>query len=271
MMKTLLGLLLLFLPIVAVAQNAIEGTWRVDLSKAQFDTKPIVLELNGGMYTCSSCDPKIMVKANGRDQKVIGSPYIDTLSVKVMSPNTIERIAKKDGQVRSRDTLTLSEDGMTLTETHMGHPSGASDQTVNWTGTFARVGEPEMGAHAVSGQWKVDNYTSASNNVLTFRYASEGDGLRFKADTGETCTASFDGKEYPFHGDPGTTSVMLKQIDSNTFEETYLRDGQVTGRSQMTISPDGNSMTIVSVDKRMGRTDTWVAEKESGGATEAEK
>ncbi len=126
-----------------------------------------------------------------------------------------------------------------------------------------------MGAHGISGQWKIESYNSASNNVLTFKYAPNGDGLKFKADTGESYSAQFDGKEYPFQGDPGTTSVVLKKIDPTTFEETYMRDGKVTGSSKMTVSPDGKSMTIVSVDKRMGRTDTWVAEKES--SAEAEK
>ncbi len=119
-MKRILGIVLLLLPMVAVAQNAIEGTWRVDLTKAQLDTKPMVVELNNGTYTCTSCDPKITVKANGQDQKVTGSPYIDTLSVKVVGPNEIERIAKKDGQVRSDDKLTISADGQTLTEVHDG-------------------------------------------------------------------------------------------------------------------------------------------------------
>jgi hypothetical protein len=268
-MRKLLGLVLMMLPMVAVAQSGVDGTWKIDLNKAKIDSKPMVYELKGGMYSCSSCDPKIMIKADGTDQRVTGSPYIDTESVTVVNSNTIERVGKKNGKVTFRDTLTASPDGQTATQKYEGHPSAASDQTVSWSGTFSRIGKPQAGVHPVSGSWKVENYSGASNNILTFMYTSSGDGLRFKASTGESYNAKFDGREYPFQGDPGTTSVVLKKIDDHTFEETYMRNGQVTGSSRMTISPDGKTLTMVSVDNRMGRTDTWVAEKQ--GETMADK
>jgi hypothetical protein len=69
--------------------------------------------------------------------------------------------------------------------------------------------------------------------------------------------------------DPGTTSVVLKKIDSNTFEETDKRNGEVISVSKISVSPDGTSLTMVSQDKRRGMTDTFVAERED--KQEAEK
>jgi hypothetical protein len=269
-MRKALGIMLMMLPLAAFAQDAINGTWKIDLNKLQMDSKPQVFELKDGMYSCSTCDPKVMVKADGQDQAVTGNPYADTLSVKVIDANTIERVGKKDGKISFRETLAVSADGKSSTFKYEGHPAGGS-QTVNAAGMYSRVGEPEAGAHAVSGSWKVDKWDSVSDNALTFTYAMTGDGVNFKASTGENYSAKFDGKDYPFHGDPGTTSVVLKRIDANTFEETYKRNGEVTGSSRMTISPDGKSLSMVSQDMRRGTTDRMVAEKASNGEQMADK
>jgi hypothetical protein len=266
-MRKLLGLFVLLMPMLAVAQQSgIDGTWKIDLNKAKLDAKPMVYELKDGIFTCSTCDPKISVKADGTDQKVTGSPYIDSESVTVVNPNTIERVGKKDGQERFRDTLMISADGLVATQKYEGHPAADTAQTISWTGTFSRVGEAKAGESPVSGSWKVDNYTGATDNVLTFVYTGSGNGMNFKASTGESYTAKFDGKDYPFQGDPGTTSVVLKKIDDHTFEETYKRNGEVTGSAMLTVSPDGKSLTMITEDKRRGTKDTWIAEKQNGSS-----
>jgi hypothetical protein len=262
-MRKLLGLMLIMLPMVAVAQNGIDGTWRMDLKKAQIDPKPQVFELKDGVYSCATCESKDKVKADGQDHKVTGNPYVDTMSVAVVSGSTIEEVGKKDGKVNFRDTKTVSADGKMLSEKFEWHPAG-SDQAANGTAMLSRLGEPEPGAHAISGSWKTEKYETMSDNALTFVYIPEGDGLKYKASTGETYSAKFDGKDYPYQGDPGTTAVVLRKIDNQTFEETYKRKGEVVGVARMTISPDGKSLTIVSEDKVRGRTDNWVAEKQEG-------
>jgi hypothetical protein len=263
-MRKLLGLAVLLVPILAVAQQSgIDGTWKIDLNKAQLDAKPMVYELKDGIFSCSTCDPKISVKADGTDQKVTGSPYIDSESVTVVNPNTIERVGKKDGQLRFRDTLTISNKGTTATQKYEGHPAADPEQTISWTGVYSRVGKPVAGAAPISGSWKIDSYSGASNNVLTFVYEGSGNGMNFKASTGESYAAKFDGKDYPFEGDPGTTSVVLKKIDDHTFQETYKRNGEVTGSATLTVSPDGKSLTMIMDDKRRGTKDTWIAEKQS--------
>jgi dipeptidyl aminopeptidase/acylaminoacyl peptidase len=269
-MKKLLGLLLLFMPMFAVAQNAIDGTWRIDLNKAQMDSKPRVFELKDGMYSCSTCDPKIMIKADGMDHPVSGSPYFNTGKITVVDPSTVEMTGMKDGKVTLHVTMMVSADGKTLTRKVEEHPAG-SNQVSTVSGQFDRIGEPQAGAHMISGSWRMQKLESASENWLTFTFASNSHGLDYKASTGENYSASFDGKDYPYKGDPGTTSVVLKRIDNNTIEETDKRDGEVVFVSRITVSPDGKSLTMVSEDKRRGITDTWVAEKEAGGDAMADK
>jgi hypothetical protein len=258
-MKRLLGLLLFLIPMIAVGQSGVDGTWRIDLNKTQLDSKPRVFELKDGMYSCSTCDPKITTKADGQDHQVTGSPYIDTANVTVVDENTVDVVGKKNGKVTFRAAMTISPDGKTLTRNFEEHPIG-SDQVMTTTALFSRVGEPEAGAHLLSGSWKREKI-EASENWLVFTYASTGDGLNYKASNGEAYHAKFDGKDYPYQGDPGTTSVVLKKIDDHTFEETDKRDGKVVAVSRLSISPDGKSLTMVSQDKLRGSTDTFVAEK----------
>jgi hypothetical protein len=259
----------MLMPMLAFAQQSgISGTWKIDLNKVQMDSKARVYELKDGMFSCSTCDPKVSMMADGKEHKVAGSPYFDMASVTVVDPSTVEMTGTKDGKLAFRITSTVSPDGKTLTRKYEGHPAGSSEVSTD-TSILSRVGEPEMGAHAVSGSWKVEKFESASENWLTFTYASTGDGLKYKASTGENYDAKFDGKDHPYQGDPGTTSVVLKKIDDNTFEETDKRDGEVIGVSRMTLSPDSKALTIVTEDKRRGVTDTWVAERQEN--QEAEK
>jgi hypothetical protein len=110
-----------------------------------------------------------------------------------------------------------------------------------------------------------------SNNALTFTYAPNGEGLTYKASTGESYRAQFDGKDYPYQGDPGTTAVALTKIDDHTFQETYKRNDKVVGNARISVSPDGNSLNIAYEDKVRGRTDSWIAEKQGTGNQEASK
>src|SRR5664280_384616 len=61
-------LTLLFFTATAFAQSPFDGTWVSDVGAAQFSKKPHTFVLNKGMYTCSTCVPKISVKADGQDQ-----------------------------------------------------------------------------------------------------------------------------------------------------------------------------------------------------------
>ena len=63
---------------------------------------------------------------------------------------------------------------------------------------------------------------------------------------GQSYTAKLDGKEVPFIGDPGVTTVSLKRI----------------GDSIETVSADGKSMTIEVDDKLHGTKSTDYAIKQ---------
>jgi hypothetical protein len=90
----------------------------------------------------------------------------------------------------------------------------------------------------------------------------EGDRLTMTTPTGQSYTAKLDGTEAPYKGDPGTTSVSVKRLDKNTFEETDKRDGKVTMVARITVAADGNSMTFAIDDKLRGASSKFVAVKQ---------
>ena len=85
-MKRLLSVVLfiVFLPLLATAQNDFEGTWKVDLTKSGMPDKADVLLLQNGTYQCKTCVPPINLKADGEDHGTI-HPEIERVVQKNVS------------------------------------------------------------------------------------------------------------------------------------------------------------------------------------------
>lgn len=259
MKKLMLGLLLL-VPAMLLAQSAFDGTWRFSPQSGQFGGKPDTYLLKDGVYRCDSCVPEINVKADGKDHTRTGSPYSDAVSVRAVGDNAIEIITKKGGKVVGKSKDTVSPDGNTLT-TEWSFV-GENGQERNGRFVSKRVSPAPEGANKVSGSWQGEKMESASENIMLVTYKVTEDGLSMTQPSGESYTAKFDGKDYPYKGDPGTTSVSLKKIDDNTIEETDKRDGKVISVARMTISPDGHTMKLEGEDKLHSTTFTFEAAKQ---------
>jgi hypothetical protein len=251
MKKLLLGLVV-FASTMLLAQSSFDGTWRFTPQSGQFGGKPDIYSLQNGTYRCESCVPKVEVKADGEDHKVSGSPYYDTLNVKATDDHTIEMVSKKNGKTVGTSRMSASEDGKTLTSTFTF--VSENGQKGGGTVTSTRLAAAPAGANKVSGTWRTSKMDSASENMITVTYKVTDGGLSMSDPTGDSYTAKFDGKDYPYKGDPGTTSVSLKKINDNTIEETDKRNGKVISVSRLTVSPDGKTMKLEGEDKLHGTT-----------------
>ena len=92
-MKNLLvvaSLVSAWVPAAAVAQSVFDGTWKTDIKTIDYPAKPIIYEIKGGMFECTTCAFKAKVKTDGKDQKVEGNPYADTMAVKIVDDRGIE-------------------------------------------------------------------------------------------------------------------------------------------------------------------------------------
>lgn len=258
-MKSLLLILVALGSISAFPQSAFDGTWRLNTQIAQFKGHD-KFSLQNGTWQCDTCVPKVSIKADGQEHAVSGSPYYDALTVREVNDHTVESSSKLHAKPAGKNKMTVSDDGKTLT-TEWSFIS-ESGKEGNGKFTETRVGEAPAGANKVSGTWQLNKVEDASDSVSTVTYKVTDDGLSMSDPTGDSYTAKFDGKDYPYKGDPGTTSVSLKKIDANTIEETDKRNGKVVVVSRMTVGPDGKTMKIKLDDKLHDQKAEWTAEKQ---------
>ena len=251
---------LLLTPVLATAQSAFDGTWKVDMNKVDFPKKPYVYSLQNGMYECKTCVRPVEVKADGMDQKVMGHPYYDSVAIKVVNDHEVEETDKKDGKVVGTSKLMVSPDGKTMTF-EFTDSSNTNGAPVTGKGEDMRVGDkPPAGANMITGSWRTTKFENMSDNGITWTYKVSGDQLTMTTPTGQSYTAKMDGTEAPMKGDPGISSVSVKKMGNNTIEETDMRNGKVIGVMKATVS--GNTLTCMYDDKLQGSTMKYTATKQ---------
>jgi hypothetical protein len=244
----------LLMPVVAAAQSAFDGTWKVDISKVNFPRKPNEFLLQGGMYTCKTCVPPYTVKADGTDQPVSGHPYYNTVAIEAVNDHEVKETDKKDGKVVGTATTTISSDGNTATTEFSDSSNTNGGPPVTGKGEAVRVAKGPAGSNAISGSWRTTKVEGLSDNGISTTYKVNGDEIMMTSPTGQSYTAKLNGTEAPMKGDPGVTSVKVKMIGKTTLEETDLRDGKEIGVFKMTIAGDGSIAHASFTDSRDNRT-----------------
>lgn len=257
------GLLLVLLcPVCAMAQSAFDGTWKVDLSKAQMTKKPDVLLLQNGRYQCKTCVPAVDIKADGQDQKVTGHPYYDSMAVQVVDDHTIKETDKKGGKVVANETMTVAPDGKTAHFEFTDSSNTNNGPPMSGRGDLKQVAAGPAGSHAISGSWVTSGLSGFSDNALLFTYKLDNGMLNMSTPTGQSYAVKTDGTEGPYKGDPGITSVSVKQQGGHSLVETDKRDGKVISVTKCTVEANGKTMRVTINDQLHGTTSTFVAEKQ---------
>lgn len=258
MRKLLFAVVLL--PAVAWAQSPFDGTWKVSLDSAKLPDKAEEIVLKDGQFACSTCVPRIQVPADGTDQTVSGSPYFDTIAVRVIDDRSIQMTSKKDGKVVFEQKSAVSSDGRTLNQEFTSYPP--EGPPVTGKASSERTAEGPEGAHAISGSWRARKIADISEHALTLTFESTPDGLRMSSPTGESYDAKFDGRDYAIKGDRGGSTVSLRRVDDSTIEETMKREGKVVNINRLRVAADGRTMTVTIDDKERGTTMAFVAHKQ---------
>jgi hypothetical protein len=255
------SLMLLLTPVLALAQSAFDGTWKIDMNKLELPKKPDVYLLQNGMYECKTCVPAVKIKADGQDQTVTGHPYYDSAAVKVISDHEIEETDKKGGKTVATSTTKVSADGNTLTF-EFSDSSDTNAAPVTGKGEETCVAKGPAGSNAISGSWRIAKFENLSDNAITWAYKVSDGQLMMTNPTGQSYTAKLDGTEAPYQGDPGTTAVSVKMSGKNALQETDKRGDKVLSVSTMTMGPDGKTATLMVKDLLHGTTSQFVAVKQ---------
>jgi hypothetical protein len=264
-MKKLLfpaALAIVLFPMIAAAQSALDGTWKIDMSKVNFPKKPDVYVLQNGTYECKTCTPPYAVKADGTDQPVTGHPYYDSVAITVVNDKEVKETDRKDGKVVATSTSTVSADGKTVKFEFTDSSNTNGGPPVTGSGEAVLVEKGPAGSHEVSGSWRTSKLEGLSDNATVFTYKVDGDSITMSNPTGQTYTAKLGGTDTPMVGDPGTTSVSVKMLGKNTLEETDKREGKVIGVFKFTVVGDGKTAKASFEDKLQDRTTEFEATKE---------
>src|SRR5436305_5580828 len=223
----------------------------------RFSGTPEDYLITNGMYRCLSCSPPVDVKADGTDQAVAGHEiYYDTIAIRILDGRSVEFTFKKQGRPVALSKETVSPDGKTMLEEFQNL---GGKESVSGRAGFMRVGQKPTGSHALSGKWQMRSIRNDTQAGTLTTYRSVPNGLRI-SDGRESFEAKFDGKDYPL-GRDWLTTVSLALVDENTLEETDKHQGEIMTVSRMTVSKDGKTMRVESMDKQRGTTMTYTAEK----------
>lgn len=256
-MRKLIALLVL-VPALALARTPFDGTWKLNLDSIKYSGKPDEALLIDGQYTCKTCVPPYTVKADGTQQPTPGNSFIDHISVKVLSPTSVEFVRMRDGKIVGEGTQTVSADGKTATFAFTDY-SGA--KPVKGSVQSRRVGPAPKGAHAISGAWMGEAAGDYSDLGRTVVFESTDNGMKWIWN-GQVQDAKFDGKEYPVQNDPYHTMVTLKKVSDREFVETDRNGGKVQAIVTYTVAPDGKTLKVVYDDPLRGTKTEMVYDKQ---------
>ena len=137
--------------VAAQKPDPVSGVWKLDVAKSKFSPGPaaksglVTIDATGTTRTVSAegvtGDGTAMkwgytATTDGKEAPVTGNPDGDTISVKRISPSSVESTLKKAGKVTVVNTATVSADGKTLTVTTTG--TNAVEQKVNNVQVFEK-------------------------------------------------------------------------------------------------------------------------------------
>ena len=240
--------------------SVLNGTWKTDIATLKFEQKPDEFLLQDGTYKCNSCTPPYSTAADGQFHAVADRPYWDSMSVKAVDDKTVEIHRKKGDAEVASVTMTVSDDGNTLTTKF--HDATTPNNPIDGTGTSKRVGPAPAGAHAVSGQWQPDQIPEYSESALSNTYTIDGNKVTSTLN-GQTYTAEIGGPEVAVGNDTAKTMVKVTREGANGLRETFSRDGKVVFEGVTVPSSDGQSVTFTGTDPRDGSKITYTANKTS--------
>lgn len=245
-MNALTGLTLALLSSAALAQTPFDGDWKIDVKTIDLPAKPVTYEFRDKMYECKTCATKIHVKTDGKDQKVEGNAYIDTLAVKIIDKNNLEMTGKKGGKVVAKRKAAVSVDTNDMQVTYENTwPNG---ETVKGAIQYHRTAYDRTAPHLMSGSWKPMAESQRTDNGLKLAYKSEGKMLSMTKATGVSYKAEVNGADAAVTGDPGITHVSVKSPKKNALEETWKRDGKTVSVTKLETMADGKRVRVDWID-----------------------
>jgi len=229
---------LAFAAVANAADNPFAGAWKLDLQKSNFtgDTMTYSSESSGEMRY-SGGGLSYTFKSDGKERAgILG----ELVAWKQIDDRSWEITHKTKGKVTAVETLKISEDGKTLSDTVTGTRSNG--EKFEDKIAYERV----SGDTGLLGKWKSTKVQIGSPETMDIK-DYEGDGLTFYSPEEKfTFSAKFDGKEYPATGPtiPAGATGTLTRVDPSCFELTEVYKGKPFWKGKYTLSEDKKTLTV---------------------------
>jgi hypothetical protein len=103
------------------------------------------------------------------------------------------------------------------------------------------------------GKWKLKSEAPApQSNVMSYEALNGGKGMKITIDAVNKdgvaskwgYNTTFDGKDEPLYGNPGTDTGSVRQITDRINEIIYKKGGKVTQVLTNVLSPDGTTIGV---------------------------
>jgi len=220
--------------ILAAADAPYIGKWKLNPAKSQFTGETLSIEkTSSGMIRQTSEGQSVMFKLDGKEYP---TPEGGTIAVKEIAADTWETTSRLNGKVIL--TGKMSVKGDTLSGEMVVHkPDGG---TVPGSSTSTRV----SGGPGFFGQWKNTQVKAPFTSVEITANGADGVTINYP-EFGFTCSAKFDGKDYPAGGQFAGTkdTFVVKSTGPRSFEMTSKVDGKAVYVDTFSVSADGKTLT----------------------------
>jgi hypothetical protein len=206
----------------------------------------------------------LSVKSDSQDQPVYGNPHFDTISIRVLDDQSIEKTEKKSGRTVAASKIVVSPDANSAVFEFIDTSGGSADPVII-KGSMTRLPRSKRpaGSHAISGSWRVSKIESISDNALAFTFKLENDNLSMTSSTGRSYTAKLDGTDGPYKGDTTVNGVSVVRQGKDTFVETDKHDGKPIRTMRIMVAPeDGKTVSVIVTDNLGGAAIVLVANKQ---------
>ena len=223
------------LPCLA-ADGGWNGSWKLNEGKSKLTGRTLTFAKEGDMYALDEGTVQFKFACDGKDYPVIANRTITC----TQSGNVYTTTAKADGKVLSTTTHTIAPDSNTITETTTGtRPDGTAFKD---TSTSRRVG----GGQGLVGTWKEVKVKSSVPEMMILQVS--GDRMRFEDPAyKEVSETKLDGTPGPITGGSVPPGMLYTSTSEgpNKVLGTVMLNGKVLGKQEMTLSPDGKTITDV--------------------------
>ncbi len=230
----------------AAHAGVFDGTWQADMNTARLlATGPAqVIRLQDGQYACGSCEPPLIVRADGTDQPT-GAVQDDTVSIAVLDERTVIETRKHGGKTVAIRKFSVSDDGSSAVSELTDYAASGAEATSRHSWTRQSAGPP--GSHAVSGSW-LRGTPLLRDTVTTVTFQVTGNMLAMRTPSGASYAAPLNGAETPYVGDPGIDSVSVRKLGAREFEEADKRAGKVVRTWRWSFDASGRTGKVTRSD-----------------------